>query len=426
MTTTTVKQTKAVLASALGVDEREIKTAPSRWLELLKEGVVVKVHMGRWRARTSLGFDDLGLHLNGEAKLYDDLIVLGSKLLLDKETEKALVSIESQARQTPGKYGFETSFGVFIPATAYQPFMAEMEALKARWFERADYLAANYASVIEPHLDKFSEAARVAYRRANRLQAGIDLDYRYLPEDQYVDRFMTRIRSLIPTPDSIRRSFTFEVELTFVPLPSMIAADEAEADRVRVEAIMDREALEGERKRQAMIDAMNEDVLRQAREQKEKLVTGFVADVAGQLRSLVYEALSDVQRSLDRNGKLHSRSVVQVRNLVEQLERLNFIGDRDIEQAIARMRQIVDQPAEQRELADVSATIRELRAMTRRQLAALGQESRIARTDYGRLVTPQLDVQPASRVNGSNGTGKAEILVPVLDRANGRSAGRSL
>jgi hypothetical protein len=173
-----------------------------------------------------------------------------------------------------------------------------------------------------------------------------------------------------------------------------------------------------------MIDAMNEDVLRQARDQKEKLVTGFVADVAGQLRSLVYEALSDVQRSLDRNGKLHSRSVVQVRNLVEQLERLNFIGDRDIDQAVARMRQIVDQPAEQRELADVSATIREIRAMTRRQLAALGQESRIGRTDYGILSAPELVAQPAGRANGKNG--HAEIAVPVLDRANGRAAGRTL
>ncbi len=299
-----------------------------------------------------------------------------------------------------------------------------MDDIKARWFAKADYLAANYATVIEPHLDKFAEAARIAYRRANRLQAGQDLDYRFLPEDAYVDRFMARIRSLIPTADQIKASFTFEVELTFVPLPSLLAADEAEADRVRVDAIKNREALDAERKRQAQIDAMNEDVLRQAREQKERLVTGFVADVAAQLRTLIYEALSDVQKAMDRNGKLHSRSVVQVRNLVEQLERLNFIGDRDVERAIAQMREIVERPAEERELADVASTIRELRALTRRQLAALGQESRIARTDHGILAAPQLTAQPSGRTNGANG--KAEIAVPVLNRANGRGAGRTL
>lgn len=401
--TTTAKSKKA-LAELLGVSPDALKTAPPEWLDLLSQGVIVKIHMSRWRARTSLDFTDLGLHLNGEARLYDDLISLGSKLLLDRATEKALVSIESQARQTPGKHGFTTTFGAFVPATAFAGFMEAMDELKARWFAKAAEIANDYDRVVMPHVDKFAEAARVAYKRANRLQAGQDLDYRYLPEDQYVDRFMSRIRSLIPTADQIRDSFSFDVEFTYVPLPSMLAADEAAADRIRLEAIRNRDALSSERQRQAAIDAMNRQVLEQARQDKERLVTGFIADVAAQLRTLTFEALSDVHKSLNRNGKLHSRSIVQVRNLIDQLTRLNFVNDPDIERVINQLRAIADTPADSRDIAQVQDVIRELRTATRQQLVLLGQERRVDRTDA--LDTPTLERRDGSR------NGAAIVAVP--------------
>lgn len=417
-TDTTTAKSKKALAELLNVSPDALKTAPPEWLELLSQGVIVKVHMSRWRARTSLDFTDLGLHLNGEARLYGDLISLGSKLLLDRATEKALVSIESQARQTPSKHGFTTTFGAFVPATAFAGFMESMNELKARWFAKADEIANDYDRVVMPHVDKFADTARIAYKRANRLQAGQDVDYRYLPEDQYVDRFMNRIRSLIPNAEQIRESFSFDLELSYIPLPSMLAADEAQADRIRLDAIRNRDALDTERQKAAALKMMNQQVLEQARMDKERLVTGFIADIAAQLRALTFEALSDVQKSLNRNGKLHSRSIVQVRNLIDQLTRLNFVNDADIERVIDQLRTIADTPADSRDIGQVQDVIRELRAATRQQLVLLGQERRVDRTDA--LDTPTLERRDTNR----NGAAIVAVpnVTPTLNK--GRRSGK--
>lgn len=418
ITTPTTASQRAKLAAALGISPSQLGDS-GRWLEYMKDGVVVRVHMSRWRARTALDFDDLGLPRNGGTQVYDDLITLGSKLLLDRDTEKQLASTESQIRQTPGRFGFETAFGTFIPATAFQAFREEMTRLEERWFKQADNLAANRDRIIQPHMDKFAEAARVAYRRANRLQAGIDKDFRYLPEDQYVDNFMKRIRSMIPDAAAIRESFTLTIDYSFIPLPSMLAADEAEADRVRIEAVKDREALQAERRRLADIEAMNQAVVAQAKQQKEAMITSFIEDVAAQMRGLVYEVLTAVNRSIERNGSVHGRSVVQLTNLIEQLDRLNFTNDAEITKITDALR---DQVNNTKDAEAVAEQIRTLKSATRKQLIAMGQKHRVDRVDGAGIVAPD-SLMSTSRRNGRNNG--ASLDAPQLSRGEQR-ARRSL
>jgi len=99
-------------------------------------------------------------------------------------------------------------------------------------------------------------AARAAYRRLNALDPQAmtkAVEYtagEYAAEDDFVDAFMSRIVALIPGRDRIRDSFAFEVELRYVPLPSLLAQDLAEKERIEAQREMER--LEEEMKRDSL------------------------------------------------------------------------------------------------------------------------------------------------------------------------------
>ena len=85
-----------------------------------------------------------------------------------------------------------------------------------------------------------------------------------------------------------------------------------------------------------------DDVFRSARQQKEALIEGFLTTLAAQLRRIFYNAATDVLDALEKPGNwqregLHPRSVGRLKALVEQVNRLNFFGDRDMERMMAQV-----------------------------------------------------------------------------------------
>jgi hypothetical protein len=71
---------------------------------------------------------------------------------------------------------------------------------------------------------------------------------------------------------------------------------------------------------------------------------------------------------------LHSRSVVQLRNLVEQVERLNFAGDADLDAMLAGVRMQLDLAAEDRSVREVERVLRDVAVVTRSTLIGLGEQ----------------------------------------------------
>ena len=49
----------------------------------------------------------------------------------------------------------------------------------------------------------------------------------------FVERFTEKIKRLIPTRQQIHDSFAWEREYTYIPLPSLLAEDVAEAERTK-------------------------------------------------------------------------------------------------------------------------------------------------------------------------------------------------
>lgn len=416
------------IAQALGEDPAAIRTDNPKWVELLQEGVIVKVTLRRWRGKARLELDgDLGVPVNGEGELYKALLDIGSKLLLPRSIQKELDSIDSAARQNVERFGFKTHWGTFIPATAYADWKASDAEYQARYFAVRDQIVAFYDDIIAGQLDEYAEAARVAYKRRNRLQPGQDLDYRYLPQDQFVEDYMARLRLLIPSKEQIAASFAYEVELAYIPLPSLLAADTERAAEIKVSS-------EVERRKLAALDAMNREVIEQAKAQKELLVDGFLADITRQLRAMIYDAVTAVSDATAKNGYLHPRSMVQLQNLVEQVGRLNFIGDRDADAMVERLRSLTSKASADRDPAEIQQALRDVQIVTRASLAALGDGPRSNRSTALPEAVPTEELtrarralaldEPQQRTNGRQVALEAEIGVMV--DATGRRERRSL
>ena len=408
-------QMRLALAEALGEDPENIQSSNPRWLELMKEGVLVSLHIGRWRAKSRLTWHDLGIEVNGDDEELIDLVDLGQKRLLPTALLKKLEAVESGARKYLNKAAYRTYWGHFVPVTAYAGVKEKLDEYRARYFAIRDEIVSNYDALIEEVIGGYRAAAKRAYHRLSRLHPGIIAD---TSEEGFVEAFVDNVRLHLKSAEEIRRSFYFEVELHYVPLPSLMAEEWAEKERIEAQAAAERERqeleLQAERDRawaereklraevqaarsaaawkEQLMREMHRDVVETARRQKEELVDGFLRDVVVQLRSLVYEAATDVLAAIQRNDRLPPASIKQLRNLVTQVGSLNFYGDADIEAMIARVREQLPGGAQyprgtshpegtpHRTTDEIRRTLVDIATVTRASLIGLGERPRQARS----------------------------------------------
>lgn len=384
------------IAAIIGESPETIKRHDARWSQLLKEGVIVRLTLRRWRGRAKLDLADIGIPINGEEKLYGDLLDLGEKLLLPKDLIRELDSIDSAARKCVERHGFETYWGIFIPASAFQSWKAEDARYAERYLAVRDKIVEDWDTILDGLLTKYAEVARIAYRRRNKLQASIDKDWRFTDEDAFVDAFLTHLRTLIPSREQIRTSFGYETDISYIPLPSLLAEEVALAEEAKARALAARASISEEQRRAELRDEMHRQVLRDAAEAKGKLIDSFLKDIVKQLRAAIYDAVVTVGDSIQRNDYLHPRSVVQLQNLVAQVAKLNFFGDKDADAMIAELRRIVDTPAENRSTGEIQTQLGAIATITRSTLIALGDSPRAARS-LGVVDNPSAEVVRQAR-----------------------------
>jgi hypothetical protein len=396
---------RLTLAQALGEEPERIIATNPRWVQLMREGVLVRLHIGRWRARTTLDWRDLGIApgRGEEEQVLDELLQLGHKFLLPRDELRALDNADSTARKWLEKNAFRTHWGFFVPVTAYAEWKAKNEEFRREYLAIRDRMTANFGGTVERQVARYRVAARDAYRRLRRLDPDAVTE---IGEGEFVARFVERIACAIPLRERFSGSFYYEVELEYIPLPSLLAEEEAEASRIRAQARAEQERLELaqqlERERawaeeariragveaarsaaawkEQLMREMHREVVAQARRRKEQVVDSFLRDVVAQLRTLVYEAATNVLASIQKNGHLHSWSVVQLRNLVEQVAQLNFVGDADLEAMVAGVQVQLDLAAGDRSVHEVERALRDVAVVTRATLIGLGEQPRSARS----------------------------------------------
>ena len=327
MTTNTMDFETAAVSAVRSIQERtgesQIRPLVVDWRRWMTEGVIVGVHISRWRGNVSLRMEDLGMGEELADSEAQEMLLLGKKLVMVPEFKKQFDSLEVRARATIKRYGFATHWGTFVPATAYSEMKAELTALKEQYME----LAARYCGEYETHISSMQEIyRRIATRAYERFMRENPAAVAGASQREWVGIYVYEVMRRIPVKEALLASFAFDWDLSYIPLPTMIAEEEAAAAGIRNAVALKRE--------------MDRDVQARAKAQKEELIDDFFAQVKAQINALVYDTCMDVIASLQGRENVHPRSIVQLNNLVENLQRLNFWGDEDVTEAIKKFRGI--------------------------------------------------------------------------------------
>lgn len=425
-----------------------IRVVNPRWLQLMREGVLISLHIARWRAKTQLSWADLGLKLDkkdkGEEGEEDDaanLFRLGVKRLLPLKYIRELDSIDSAARNALARLSYRTHWGCFVPVDAYKEVKEVMDEYKTRYMNARKEIVAGYDTIVAELRDSYFRTSLASYDRMRTLAgegfkisdewgdlspetrttissdewaALNDAEKNALIREDWAATLTENVIRQMPTQDQIDKSFRFDLELSFIPLPDLLAREEKAAAQTRTEielsqaekqaqlaAIAEREETirlqeKAERRkadaevqaaesviatRERLLEKMNQEVIQEARDKKTELMNGFFTSIKGQLNTLIYEVCVNVLAALETNGQLHSRHIIQLKNLVDTVGKLNFYGDQDAEDAIRNIRaSILSHPTTDINASQVSSVLRSIAIVTSQQLIGLGEKPRLSAT----------------------------------------------
>ena len=385
----TVDESKRELASRMGEEVSSIRTREPEWARLMKEGVIVQLHIRRWRAEHALSLEDLGIEAEGkeEQAFWSEFMSLGQKRLLPARYLRALASVDSAARACLERYSFATYWGRFVPVSSYATWKKANEEYLDRYLELARTIVDNYDELVAETIVAYRAGARAAYARLVKLGARPRVS-----EEAFVERLEREVRAMIRSRSEVRAGFAYETDLSYIPLPSLLAGDLAERERIDLERqrAQDEYTRENDKRwaekmvtdhalaqRKAELEAMNRDIVASLRQQKEEQVDEFLKGVVAQLRGQVYEVVLTALESIRRNdGRLVGKSSQQLANLVETVSQLNFWGDKELSLKLAQIEQVLG-PA--RAYGDITGCLRDLGMLCRTSLIELGESPRSGR-----------------------------------------------
>jgi len=154
---------------------------------------------------------------------------------------------------------------------------------------------------------------------------------------------------------------------------------------------------------------LEQDLRHDAQARVNAMLDNFLSSIVAQLRTLTYDAATDVLSTLKRRGgdSFSPRSKVQLDNLLNRVRSLNFFADAEMDQMMERIQEIVElTPAErQRSIGEIERTLRAVATTTRATLLDLDEEMRAPRTDLGIAAYPTTQLISSAR---------AELRLPVL------------
>lgn len=394
------------------------------WRALLQQGVLVRLRIRRCRFTARLTLDDLGIHIADEEirRKLATWLVLGEKRLLPERYMRALSRIESSARYALRERAFWTVLGAFVPVTAYESWRTTAARLQGEYFALRDEILRLYPVLLRQVMDEYETIAREIYQRLPLPgtlpgQATDSAGFSFpSSQEAFVSAYCGRIQQQVPSLQRIEQSFAFEYMVlegsaqlgeAGTPMPAQDPATESQEEATAASIAGQEYA------RQRAV--MRQDLRTQA-EARANALEDVLASLVGHLRTLIYEAVTDLLATLQRRGgtSFSPRSVVQLKHLMTQIRSLNFYGDQEVERIMEHLQAIVElRPAErQRSLPEIQQVLRSIAITTRQTLLDLEEEPRAPHE----VEVPELLRVPAAAVRQA----RAEL---GLDRATLPSAG---
>lgn len=373
---------KNEIAAKLGCDPDDIRVRmDATATKLARKGILVELKIARERFELQLDAEDLGIEAKDEYRDFlNEYIRLGRRRLIPVSYLRNLDALETKARRLLKESSFNTAWGRFVPYQVYDELRRRLEELKVDYKRLHDRILSDYDSIRTSTYMKYREAAQEVYRTLQKDP------YARVPED-FVENFVFRVMNAFPTREEIEASYKFEINLSFVPVTTTMAEMET-------------------RMANAIMAKAENAVAEEIRQSYTRHVEGFISDLAAQLRSMIFEAVSAAQENVKKHGHLPGPSVSSLRQLVSKVQALNFMEDRVVIEQLAELSGMLDKESEDRDAGETLELLNKIAEENRRVLLSLGHKPRSVR---GRVNLETEQQTPASGGRKRRGAAANEL-----------------
>lgn len=332
------------------------------WSVFLEEGVIVTLTIKYYRGTTSIDFSELGIDDASDAKLQEFLgeyITPGTKCLIPPEIKGQLKSIETTARQNLKEHSFDCSAfasnGKFVPKSMYNEFKAVNEELRDRFYTIRDEFADNYDRIIEHVRKDYKVLAANLYMKSHPQAKRIGT--------RWVNTFVDKIIEQIATPEEIVASFEFSTKLDRIPpyiLNVISKKNNIDEKVMRIATSNQPQSLK--KSNPAEMDEIERDIQESIADQAQMQTEDFLSDIVMKTRTNAIEGADAVIKSIDKNnGKLMGRASVKAHSLIDELRKMNFYGDEELEKKVAALEEALGPDKKERDVSAVKTAAEDLR-----------------------------------------------------------------
>jgi hypothetical protein len=265
---------------------------------LNRKGVIVELHVSRWRGTARASAEDLGLEISEDAK---KRLALGRLRLLDEEDLQPLAQAEGRARHELLR--FSTAFplgGHFVALQAIPTLDRKLRDVEADFTNEVELLLEIYEERRDRMMERWAAYAEEVFDGS--------------PEAN--DAFLQRIEAAYPSRAELRKKFRLVWTMHHVALPeqldfALLEAEEAEAMQ-RLQ----------ERKRQV------------AREEIEQ----FAGQQAVAVRQLLAEVAKHVLSAVRDKDKVTARQLDMLRRKLDLIPLLQISADQGLERRVEELK----------------------------------------------------------------------------------------
>jgi hypothetical protein len=423
-------------------DARSITPVEDPWSRII-DGFLIQVHVKRWPGFVSLGAQDFGLP-EEDFKRLENNIQWARLNLLTPEVRGVCESAANSMRELTKRYGRRVHWGEFVPLTALDRFKAEWLEYRARWEKALDWWQANYDDARKWAIDQVAYLASKTWLRINNLPTwvldesqedwpvsyearrfidpwcqknvdenvvgNLDRSQEVIIErhDTYVDSMVQRIMREYPPREDIRKRFSVDYDMSYIPTPTFQVEQAAYAEQLQLErdAALARQKFEIEQdqllqeaEKLALISELSEQQLKQeaklkaVREYNQKLRTEleqkksqildtFYRGYALDVRQRFHESLQYLIEGVNK-GRFTPGASRSVRAMLTQVEAIMFEDDEEVQEMVAKCNALLEQDDFTPE--QIAQDLDDLSLLLRTSIMAMGDRPRVPARMQGEL-----------------------------------------
>ena len=312
----------------------EVEQFRSDWaLSLMSRGVIVKLSMSRWRAKTRLTPEMMGLKFVDEKtfNFHNKYLKLGEHKLFPPNEIINIEILERRARMLLENYSFDTVWGKFVPHTAFDEWERENNLIRQAWFEQAMIMGSRYDSILSVVRDEYRNMAKDVWARLYTQDKGG-------PTESFVTDFVQKVVEKIPPREEIVSSFKYGTTYFVIPMPSLIEDNVARAEQI---------------KRQSEMEIFNSQIEQQTKrriseeyvKRKKELIDSFLETTVVSMRSYVGDLCNAVLQSIgqrSKTGNITIQHVNKIKGMVKKVKLLNFYDDDEVSSLLKDLDNEVD------------------------------------------------------------------------------------